>query len=124
MYDKFKTLIQNDGFFYGLLIVVIAVASFGLGRLSVDQAPQTTPYMPITVTQTATVVEATVTPAGDVQTTSSSKKEYVGSKNGSKFHLLTCPGAKQISDENKVYFSSKQDAQKQGYTPASNCKGI
>lgn len=50
--------------------------------------------------------------------------QYVGSKNGTKFHLLTCPGAKQIKEENKVFFATKEDAQKAGYTPASNCKGI
>jgi len=49
---------------------------------------------------------------------------YVGSRNGSKYHFPWCPGAQQIKEENKVWFSSVEEAQKAGYTPAANCKGL
>ena len=49
---------------------------------------------------------------------------YVGSKNSNKFHLPTCPGAKTISDANKIWFQTKEEAIAKGYVPASNCKGI
>lgn len=50
--------------------------------------------------------------------------QYVASKSGSKYHLPWCPGAKQIKESNKIYFDSKEAAEKAGYTPAANCKGI
>ncbi|KKW30802.1 MAG: hypothetical protein UY75_C0023G0006, partial [Parcubacteria group bacterium GW2011_GWC2_52_8c] len=31
----------------------------------------------------------------------------VASKSGSAYHLLNCPGAKQIKEENKVYFATE-----------------
>lgn len=49
---------------------------------------------------------------------------YVASKNGAKYHLPTCSGAKRIKEENKIWFNSKQEAEKAGYEPAKNCKGI
>ncbi len=49
---------------------------------------------------------------------------YVGSKNGRVYHLPTCPGAKRIKDENKVWFKDKQDAETRGYKPSANCRGI
>lgn len=49
---------------------------------------------------------------------------YVGSRKGTKYHLPWCPGARTISEENKVWFESKADAESKGYTPAANCKGL
>lgn len=49
---------------------------------------------------------------------------YVASKSGTAYHLPSCPGAKQIKEENKVWFASKTDAELAGYKPAKNCKGI
>ncbi len=50
--------------------------------------------------------------------------KYVASKNGTKYYLATCSGAKRIKDENKVWFATAEDAQASGRTPASNCKGL
>jgi len=50
--------------------------------------------------------------------------KYVASKNSTKYHLATCPGAKQIKEENKRWFDSKEAAEKAGLTPAANCPGI
>lgn len=49
---------------------------------------------------------------------------YVGSVNSDKYHLLWCSGAKTISEDNKIYFSSKAEAEAAGYKPSGNCKGI
>ena len=48
-------------------------------------------------------------------------QQVVASKNGTKYHLPWCPGAKQIKDENKITFISAEEARVQGYTPAANC---
>ncbi len=60
------------------------------------------------------------------QTTNSQEKSgmYIGSKNGRVYHLPSCPGAKRIKDENKLWFKDKEDAESHGYKPATNCKGI
>lgn len=71
--------------------------------------------------QHSSTVETTSTSSEEIVLT---KTEYVGSKNGTKYHLPWCAGAKQIKEENKVWFSSKTEAEKAGYSPASNCKGI
>lgn len=74
-----------------------------------------------------TAVERVPTANAATTTTTNAKAsepQFVGSRNGSKYHLLWCPGAKQIKEENKVYFTSKEEAEKKGYSPASNCKGL
>ncbi len=54
----------------------------------------------------------------------SAKGLYVGSKNGTKYHLESCPGAKQIALANQIWFASKAEAERAGYSPAGNCSGI
>jgi hypothetical protein len=44
---------------------------------------------------------------------------FVGSKNSDKYHIMSCRWASQIKAENRVCFKSVEDAQKQGYKPAS-----
>ncbi len=39
----------------------------------------------------------------------------VGSRNSNKYHLTTCAVVKRIKAENRVCFSSKEDAEKRGY---------
>ncbi len=46
---------------------------------------------------------------------------FVGSKNSDKYHLPTCQWASRIKQENRVCFSSVEDAQNQGYEPAKCC---
>lgn len=55
---------------------------------------------------------------------SSNTKTYVASKNGKKYHLPTCIGARGIVEANRIWFSTKTEAEKAGYVPATNCKGI
>jgi hypothetical protein len=54
----------------------------------------------------------------------SPRGNLVASKNGTKYHFLWCPGASTIKEENKIYFTSKEEAEKAGYKPAVNCKGL
>jgi len=46
---------------------------------------------------------------------------FVASKNSTKFHLATCRYVKSIKPENRVCFSSQDEAQSKGYVPDKNC---
>lgn len=48
--------------------------------------------------------------------------KYVGSKNSNKYHLPDSAAAKRIKEENKIWFSSRQDAERQGYQPGASVK--
>lgn len=51
------------------------------------------------------------------------QKEYkfVASKNGKFYYYPWCPGVERIKEENKIYFNSKEEAEKAGYKPAKDC---
>jgi len=111
-----------------LIIVLVAFASFGMGRLSKIESMKE----PLRIEGAgAIVVEAVgggVLSAEIADNTDPNTQEttgaLVGSKNGSKYHYPWCSGAKRIKPENIVNFASSAEAQKAGYTPAKNCKGL
>ena len=49
------------------------------------------------------------------------EKQLVGSVKGKKYHLPDCYNVKRIKPENQIWFSSAEEAKKQGYEPAKCC---
>ncbi|PIR70074.1 MAG: hypothetical protein COU46_03315 [Candidatus Niyogibacteria bacterium CG10_big_fil_rev_8_21_14_0_10_42_19] len=106
---------------------LIAVISFGLGRLSIIMGPKEPLGMEYSIKTdeyTNTDKNDEIRGTGVLNTGGVIIGNYVGSKNSDKYHLPDCPGALRIKEENKIWFSSIQEAESLGYTPAGNCDGI
>ncbi len=103
------------------VIVLVALASFGIGRLSVIYG-QKEDFEIIYPHQGASALEAVNTASQEGQGVVSGG--FVASKTGSKYHLPWCSGAQRIKESNKVFFGTKVEAEAAGYTPAKNCKGL
>jgi|SRR3989344_8162260 len=107
-----------------MVIVFTSFGSFALGRLSIVMENR-----PAVVVNRPLLDKA---PASSVLSEADGKKEDVGeaggllvaSKTGSKYHFPWCVGAKNISESNKTWFNSYEEARKAGYLPAGNCKGL
>lgn len=128
VWGKFKDSALVGDLVLALIIAGTAMAGFWLGRYSVhipsepvlDGLPQEASVLRATGRAEAPLDEEDVdAPAEEAQ-----DQAYVASKTGTKYHLPTCAGAKQINEENKLWFSTKEEAEAAGYTPATNCKGI
>ena len=50
--------------------------------------------------------------------------KYVAARGGMVYYLPSCSGAKRISEKNKIWLNSKEEAARFGYKPGKNCKGI
>ena len=110
-------IIENKDIFIALLIIFIATASFGLGRLSkIDENKKSL--------QIENFVENKALIGDFSPENNNIKGNYVASKTGSKYHLPWCSGAQTIKEENKIWFETKEDAESRGYSPAKNCKGL
>jgi hypothetical protein len=117
---KIKSLLEDPAIFTSLLLLLVAIASFGLGRQSVtEKATEIPDSREITTLNTPPITESP-----RIMTASEGEPRYVASKNGKVYHLLICPGAKQINEANKIYFNTKEEAEAAGLRPAANCKGI
>ena len=116
------------------LIILVGLSSFGLGRLSILEDRRE----PIRIVgaidfadskeETGSVASAIKTsPPASINSASvagSVAGSVVASKSGTKYYVPWCGSASNISEKNKVWFATVEDARKAGYTPASNCKGL
>ncbi|MEK7552742.1 MAG: hypothetical protein AAB505_01380 [Patescibacteria group bacterium] len=93
-----------------LNLVLVAALGFGLGRWSKIEEQRE----PVLIENSTTSDNVTTKSQGQV----------VGSKNGNKYHYPWCSGAQRIKEENKIWFTSVDEAKKAGYTPAANCPGL
>ena len=105
--------------FLSVTIILIALLSFGIGKLSVagnrepikiEYDPNLTEWSTPSVDQAASVINAV------------KEGEVITSKNGARYHYPWCSGAKQIKEENKIVFATVAAAEAAGYTLAANCK--
>ena len=121
--------------YIGAVILLVGIGSFGLGRLSIIW-PQ---KEPIEITSWGNPLEEgskASEAAGNAQNSPTTplkqaavvnaitEGKYVASRRGTSYHYPWCSGAKQIKEENKIYFNTKEEAEKAGYRPAGNCKGL
>jgi len=110
-WQKIKLTLEIGLGEWGIAVVVlfVAFASFGLGRLSAfaEQKGQ------ISITEATSVPPAMAT--GGM---------YEAAKNGTVYYFPWCSGAESIQPEDQVWFKNETTAQKAGYSPAKNCKGL
>ena len=93
------------------LVLLVALASFGLGRLSAFEEAR--PLISVGEAPQASQVRAL--PLGG---------QFVASRTGTVYYFPWCGGAQQIPVGDQLWFASENVAQKAGYNPAKNCKGL
>ncbi|MEX0933756.1 MAG: hypothetical protein WD003_00655 [Candidatus Paceibacterota bacterium] len=104
---------RREDLFLVTLIVLVGLGSFGLGRLSAIEQGEVRIESVSALSRDAT---------GSLE--DQGKGGFVGSINSTKYHAPWCSGASRIARENEIWFASEEEAQRAGYTPAANCKGI
>lgn len=136
MLTEFFQIIKQNLFLI-FLIILIALLSFQLGRIS-KRAGQ-----PIRI-EKASIQEIFNEQNANMRIDPSSRTQgvhygagvndanrgvekidfrVVASKKSTsgKYHFSWCPGAKQIKEENKIFFNSEKEAISAGYALAGNC---
>lgn len=142
IYPNIKRFLTEGDTVIAVIIVTVGVTSFWLGRQSTgsytqdSQNRQGNDVIQAVSRETkesnlqnappiSGFLDSTESRETDPQvTTANAEGTYVASKNGTKYHLPWCGSAKQIKEENKIWFKTKAEAEGAGYTPAANCKGI
>jgi hypothetical protein len=93
-----------------VIVILVGLASFGLGRLSALEGAK-----PVVSVGNASAAAAPAIAVGGL---------IVASRTGSSYHYPWCAGADTIKEGNKVWFKDEAAAQKAGYKPAQNCRGL
>lgn len=104
------------------ILVVVAIVSFMLGRLSIT--PQESNIIVSLPNGDQVAATALQNLSLEDQNKAVEESFVVASKSGAKYHYPWCGGAKTISENNKIIFPTNSAAREAGYEPAKNCKGL
>lgn len=122
---------NKSDLYIALIIFLVGLSGFGLGRLSVlwpekEAVKVTNQGDEITgrANDALKAVENISSPPDAKTPSANSRSKFVASKNGTAYHYPWCPGALKIKEENKIWFQTKEEAEKRGYRPAGNCEGL
>ena len=122
---KAKRAFRAD-FFTAIVIILVAFAGFGLGRLSALEGKRS----PILIEKNLSLSPSSNESISNKNTASvktaqnPSEKSFVAAKSGTKYYFPWCGGVSRIKEENKIWFASEAEARKAGFTPAANCAGL
>lgn len=99
-----------EGIFVPILVVLVGLSSFGLGRLSAHEDSKPS----VSIRQAPVGEDRPISLGGQV----------VASRSGGSYHFPWCSGALTMKESNKIWFKDEEAARKAGYKPAGNCEGL
>jgi len=142
--EKIKYFIESEqgkNILIVLIVILVGLGSFELGRLSKNSENQgvRVEYSnqgadSLKALETASVSSYTgptsLTPANFITqnpnlnklTTSTITKNFFASKRGKKYYTSDCSAGKSIKMTNRVYFDTNEQAEKAGYTLSTSCQ--
>lgn len=122
--QKIKQFVESDrgkDILTVLIVILVGLGSFGLGRLSKGN-----PNAGIKIeysNQEASVV-STVNKAQNsaTQAITNTGKNFFASNRGSKYYPLGCEAGKSLKQENRIYFNTREEAERAGYELSGSCR--
>jgi hypothetical protein len=115
--------IDKSTLIYLCIIIGVGIGSFGLGRISTSDNLLRSNNLKIVEREPLLENKNNnINEVSQIQTQAMGERVYVASKNGKMYYNIGCSGASRIKDENKVWFSTKEEAEKSGYALSSTCK--
>lgn len=112
MLEKIKELLRERGtdLYILLIIILVAIIAFGLGRLSALFEGEREFRIEYPVAEVSAVLFST-------------GGQYVASRGGNAYYFPWCGTALRIKPANLVRFETREDAERAGYR-AGNCSGL
>src|SRR3989344_1678874 len=118
--EKIKRIIKNSiesekgrDILVFMIVILVGLGSFELGRLSkqnsgsgvkIEYSNQNLQNLP----EEASAISA-------VNSLPTTRKNFFASSKGKKYYSIGCSGGKTIKQENRVYFATKEEAERAGY---------
>jgi hypothetical protein len=127
--EKIKSFIESEkgkDILIVIIVILVGLGSFELGRLSKGND---SPGLKIeykaqdslkATNQASNSISAFSTNIESLSSDATGKTFFASSR-GSKYYTTSCSAGKTIKQENRVYFTTGEEAQKAGYTLSSSC---
>ena len=110
-----------------IIVILVGLVSFELGRLSKENGSSgiKIEYPSQTENQGENSILSLSTQTNQNSTkteNNSSGKTFFASSKGSKYYSIGCSAGKTIKQENRIYFTTGEEAQNAGYELSSACR--
>lgn len=110
--------------FVPVIIVLVAIGGFAIGKLAKirEVRPSVVLETPISPSDS---VSAPLKISGAGELATSSKRttgNFVAARGGTAYYMTWCSGADRIAEKNKIWFETKEEAERLGYKLANGCK--
>lgn len=127
--EKIKQILDSEkgkDFLIVLIVIMVGLGSFELGRLSKNSQNSgiKIEYPGGVKDQSANAISGTNVSKTvlDTRNLNSSGKNFFASNRGTKYYSIDCSAGKNIKQENRVYFATREEAEEANYTFSSSCR--
>jgi hypothetical protein len=132
--EKIKQFIESEkgkDILIVIIVILVGLGSFELGRLSKEASSSGLKIeYPNQNGQSEANAISSVESSGLLQNTKTSQtvqnlnptgKSFFASNRGSKYYTTSCSAGKTIKQENRIYFTTGEEAEKAGYVLSTSC---
>ena len=122
--DKIKYLLSSNtgkDIFTVLIVVLVGLGSFGLGRLSkqaINEGLKVEYNGKLVEGEAAAIKSVAEAPIEPIRTGG----QFFASSKGSKYYPVGCAAGKSLKQENRIYFDTREAAETAGYQLSSSCR--
>jgi len=132
--EKIKQFLENEkgkDLLIVIIVILVGLGSFELGRLSkeTNSSGIKIEYTNQDSNQSSNVISSLEYPnilqndkISTAANSNSTGKTFFASNRGSKYYSISCSAGKIIKQENRVWFTTGEEAQAAGYTLSSSCQ--
>lgn len=124
--QKIKHFIETDqgkDLLTVIIIILVGLGSFGLGRLS-----KTAQNEGLKVEYMQDLSGSSIEALGPVLSPESGnagpsvQEKFFASSRGTKYYPVGCSAGKSIKQSNRIYFETREEAEARGYELSSSCR--
>lgn len=113
-----------------IIVILVGLGSFKLGRLSKENlsagikvlSNEAEGYKEVEQLPTVNNITGLEANVSSAINSNNPTKKFFASNRGSKYYSIGCSAGKSIKQENRVYFTTSEEAAKAGYALSSSCK--
>ncbi len=107
-----------------IIVILVGLGSFELGRLSktIDSSGIKIEYTDQNGIQESNIISSINSSKKTTLVTNLIGKNFFASNRGTKYYSIGCSGGKTIKQENRVYFTTKEEAEGAGYGLSGSCR--
>ncbi len=133
--EKIKQFVESEkgkDIMVVLIVILVGFGAFELGRLSksgsssgikIEYNGEVEPANVLSALKESKLISSPkVTESKTTTNQSATNKNFFASNRGKKYYPVGCSAGDSLKQENRIYFETREDAEKAGYVLSSSCR--